>query len=166
MHACCNVEFPFDKHHTLSESAMKNMLSSVVDTSKACGLFRMSSAPFMDRHRFTCAPHDCQLMPHACTCGSAVTAAESACQQSNGAGPARLNDAAWDGVLQWQQASAVRVMRQAPGIFGAQVSGSCTSHSQGRKGTGEVTGVTMSDLNQKILPCLRTNHLCTSTGML
>jgi hypothetical protein len=32
---------------------MKNILSSVVDTSKAWGLFRMSSAPFIDRQRFT-----------------------------------------------------------------------------------------------------------------
>lgn len=39
---------------TLSVSAMKNMLSSVVDTSKACGLLRMSSAPLIERQRLTC----------------------------------------------------------------------------------------------------------------
>ena len=39
---------------TLSESAMKNMLSSVVASSKACGLLMVSSAPLMDRHLFTC----------------------------------------------------------------------------------------------------------------
>jgi len=38
---------------TLSESAMKNMLQSVVDTSKACGLLMASSAPLIDRHFFT-----------------------------------------------------------------------------------------------------------------
>lgn len=40
---------------TLSVSAMKNMLSSVVDISNACGLFSRSSAPLIDRHRRTCA---------------------------------------------------------------------------------------------------------------
>ena len=33
---------------------MKNMLSSVVASSKACGLLMVSSAPLMDRHLFTC----------------------------------------------------------------------------------------------------------------
>lgn len=41
--------------HTLSVSAMKNMLSSVVETSNAWGLFRMSSAPLMERQRLTCS---------------------------------------------------------------------------------------------------------------
>ena len=41
--------------HTLSVSATKNMLSSVVETSNAWGLFRMSSAPLMERHRLTCS---------------------------------------------------------------------------------------------------------------
>lgn len=39
---------------SLSESAMKNMLSSVVEISKAWGLLMVSSAPLMDRHFFTC----------------------------------------------------------------------------------------------------------------
>ena len=47
---------------TLSVSAMKNMLSSVVDTSKACGLLRMSSAPLIERQRLTCK--DSQLIVH------------------------------------------------------------------------------------------------------
>jgi hypothetical protein len=38
----------------LSESAMKNMLSSVVDISNAWGLLIVSSAPLMDRHFLTC----------------------------------------------------------------------------------------------------------------
>lgn len=33
---------------------MKNMLSSVVDISKACGLLMVSSAPLMDKHFLTC----------------------------------------------------------------------------------------------------------------
>ncbi len=32
---------------------MKNMLSSTVETSKACALLTRSSAPFMDRHLLT-----------------------------------------------------------------------------------------------------------------
>ena len=39
---------------TLTVSAMKNMLSSVVESSNACGLLRMSSAPLIDKHLFTC----------------------------------------------------------------------------------------------------------------
>ena len=40
---------------------MKNMLSSVVASSKACGLLMVSSAPLMDRHLFTCRRTDPSL---------------------------------------------------------------------------------------------------------
>ena len=49
----------------LSVSAMKNMLSSVVDISNACGLFSRSSAPLIDRHRRTCAQGAARLSPPA-----------------------------------------------------------------------------------------------------
>ena len=41
---------------------MKNMLSSVVASSKACGLLMVSSAPLMDRHLFTCRDWNPQLI--------------------------------------------------------------------------------------------------------
>jgi len=49
----------------LSVSAMKNMLSSVVEISNACGLFSRSSAPLIDRHRRTCARAAARLSPPA-----------------------------------------------------------------------------------------------------
>eukprot|EP00879_Flechtneria_rotunda_P030596 GHRR01033254.1.p1 GENE.GHRR01033254.1~~GHRR01033254.1.p1 ORF type:complete len:119 (-),score=15.06 GHRR01033254.1:367-723(-) len=70
------------KTSTLSESAMKNMLQSVVEISKAWGLLIASSAPLIDRHFLT------SMTP-----------------------------------------------------------------------LGTESGVTTSDLNQKILPCFKTNHL-------
>lgn len=45
---------------TFTVSAMKNMLSSVVESSKACGLLRTSSAPFIDKHLFTFTQGNCQ----------------------------------------------------------------------------------------------------------
>lgn len=44
-----------DVKSTFTVSAMKNMLSSVVDSSKAWGLFKTSSAPFIDKHLLTCS---------------------------------------------------------------------------------------------------------------
>ena len=35
---------------SLSESAMKNIVSVFVESSKACALFMTSSAPLMDKH--------------------------------------------------------------------------------------------------------------------
>ncbi len=54
----------------LSVSAMKNMLSSVVEISNACGLFSRSSAPLIDRHRRTCARAAARLGPLAASAAS------------------------------------------------------------------------------------------------
>lgn len=45
------------KNFTLLDSATKTMLSSVVESSNAFGLFKTSSAPFIDKHFFTCDKH-------------------------------------------------------------------------------------------------------------
>ena len=56
-----------ERSFTLSVSAMKNMLSSVVDTSKACGLFKMSSAPLIERQRLTCSHKGAYKTTHELT---------------------------------------------------------------------------------------------------
>jgi hypothetical protein len=47
---------PLDRsaRRTFSDSAIKNMLSEFVETSKANGLLILSSAPLMDRHLLIC----------------------------------------------------------------------------------------------------------------
>ncbi len=62
---------------------------------------------------------------------------------------ANLNHAARNGVLQWQTTSSSAFNRR---LIDAHV----PNHEGGRM---SLTGVTMSDLNQNIFPCFRTNHL-------
>merc|ERR1711937_195501 len=50
---CLTIALPTELIHSsfsLSESAMKNMVSLKVDSSKACALLITSSAPLMDKH--------------------------------------------------------------------------------------------------------------------
>lgn len=50
----CPVLISLPACRTFSDSAMKNMLSLLVEISKAKGLLMVSSAPLIDRHLFTC----------------------------------------------------------------------------------------------------------------
>ena len=116
--------------HTLSLSATKYMLLSVVLISNANGLLMASSAPLIDRHLLT------YITPvlHA-NCAEQLSIFHEAMQNSH------LYNTAWNRILQQTAVSA----------YTTRLDRACKITAP--------TGVMTSDLNQNILPCLSTKYL-------
>lgn len=157
---------------TLSVSAMKYMLVSAVEISKAWGLLMVSSAPLIDRQWFTCGKDGKRrprLRPGE---GSAALRRQGPCRLSclaegrpafgaqmyvcftiydhNTSPPPGCHVAVSPAK---RRRHRVQIWRWAI----AEYESSTGFILQGR--LARLTGRTTSDLNQKILPCLRTNHL-------